>query len=339
MVGTTHHIFTVEKGVAHELQINLDIVVAMNCNDLHVNVQDASGDRIMAGETLKKEATTWLTWSSGRQHEGLSKYFGHSERNSQAWDKNAAAQQLRQYTKEDDVHDFLSLARGKRRFAKTPRLRNNPDACRVFGSLEGNKVQGDFHITARGHGYMELGEHLDHRRFNFTHHINELSFGPFYPSLHNPLDDTVASTEAHFHKFQYYLSVVPTIYTDAFADLTELEAPNPKHPSYNPYAFAPHTVFTNQYAVTEQSHAVGEQGVPGVFVKYDIEPILLTVSEEWGGIIGLAIRCVNVIAGVLVAGGWLVKMSEWALDMWGKRRRRNGPDSGLLAVPEKQGLA
>jgi hypothetical protein len=28
--------------------------------------------------------------------------------------------------------------------------------------MEGNKVQGDFHITARGHGYMEMGQHLDH---------------------------------------------------------------------------------------------------------------------------------------------------------------------------------
>jgi hypothetical protein len=36
------------------------------------------------------------------------------------------------------------------------------DACRIYGSLEGNKVQGDFHITARGHGYRENAPHLDH---------------------------------------------------------------------------------------------------------------------------------------------------------------------------------
>ncbi|TXC85859.1 hypothetical protein FS847_35425, partial [Streptomyces sp. ISID311] len=36
------------------------------------------------------------------------------------------------------------------------------DSCRVYGSLELNKVQGDFHITARGHGYMEMGAHLEH---------------------------------------------------------------------------------------------------------------------------------------------------------------------------------
>jgi hypothetical protein len=66
---------------------------------------------------------------------------------------------------EEDVHDYLGKARGKKKFAKTPRLRGkDADACRIYGSLDGNKVQGDFHITARGHGYMEFGQHLDHRR-------------------------------------------------------------------------------------------------------------------------------------------------------------------------------
>ncbi|CAG8590907.1 2527_t:CDS:2, partial [Scutellospora calospora] len=33
----------------------------MRCEDLHVNVQDASGDRILAGSTLNKDPTTWNT--------------------------------------------------------------------------------------------------------------------------------------------------------------------------------------------------------------------------------------------------------------------------------------
>lgn len=78
-------------------------------------------------------------------------------------------QQDVQYKTEEDVHDYLGAARkGKRKFPQTPKLRRKMEgegeACRVFGSLEGNKVQGDFHITARGHGYMEFGEHLDHSR-------------------------------------------------------------------------------------------------------------------------------------------------------------------------------
>jgi hypothetical protein len=66
---------------------------------------------------------------------------------------------------EEHVHDIIAAAGPGRKhmFAKTPRLKGLIDSCRVFGSLDVNKVQGDFHITARGHGYQEWGhEHLDH---------------------------------------------------------------------------------------------------------------------------------------------------------------------------------
>ena len=83
----------------------------------------------------------------------------------------------------------------------------NQDACRIFGALEIHKCQGDFHITARGHGYQSFGaEHLDHnsmalldalltKEINFTHIIDEFSFGEYFPNIHNPLDDTVESTD------------------------------------------------------------------------------------------------------------------------------------------------
>jgi len=68
---------------------------------------------------------------------------------------------------EEDTHvgHVLGEVRSqKRKFGKTPRVKRGLEAkaCRVYGSLEGNKVQGDFHLTARGHGYMEFGQHLDH---------------------------------------------------------------------------------------------------------------------------------------------------------------------------------
>jgi len=179
MVGTTTHTFSVEKGIAHDLQINLDIVVAMRCRDLHINVQDASGDRVMAGEKLKKDPTLWSTWgnkqttSSGR---GVGVDGGWTE--TPQWEK----QQALQYAHEDDVHDYLGAAAGKRKFAKTPRLRGGEaysDSCRVYGTLEANKVQGDFHITARGHGYMEFGEHLDHS----SAHKHPFPIFPNMPSM------------------------------------------------------------------------------------------------------------------------------------------------------------
>lgn len=39
------------------------------------------------------------------------------------------------------------------------------NSCRIYGELEIHKCQGDFHITARGHGYQQFGaNHLDHDR-------------------------------------------------------------------------------------------------------------------------------------------------------------------------------
>lgn len=37
------------------------------------------------------------------------------------------------------------------------------NSCRIYGNLEIHKCNGDFHITAQGHGYQQFGgEHLDH---------------------------------------------------------------------------------------------------------------------------------------------------------------------------------
>ena len=66
MAGNTTHTFSVEPGVARTLQLNLDVVVAMQCADLHINIQDASGDRILAGDALAKDRTTWAQWSGGK---------------------------------------------------------------------------------------------------------------------------------------------------------------------------------------------------------------------------------------------------------------------------------
>ena len=128
------------------MQINLDIVIPMQCGDLNINVQDASGDRILAGDMLKRDATSWRQWTGGHKLE--------------------SGDMIKEQEEDTHVGHVLGEVRSqKRKFKKTPRLRRGDiaDSCRIFGSLEGNKVQGDFHITARGHGYMEFAQHLDHK--------------------------------------------------------------------------------------------------------------------------------------------------------------------------------
>ena len=135
--------------------------------------------------------------------------------------------------------------------------------------------------------------------------MSELSFGPFYPSLVNPLDRTINVASANFYKFQYFISIVPTV-----------------------YRASGHILATNQYAVTEQSKAIAETAIPGIFVKYDIEPLMLAVEETRSGLLRLLVKLVNVLSGVVVAGHWVFVLSSWLGEAW--RGRRRGGGDGLI---------
>lgn len=304
--GYQTHSFSVEKGVGHDMQINLDMVIAMSCVDINVNVQDAAGDTILAGEMLKRDPTNWAQWVDKKGMHALGT-------NTQG--RSLTGEDYLEHKEgfgEENVRDIVATAGGmKVKFAKTPKIRGHPpegDSCRIYGSLYVNKVQGDFHVTARGHGYQEFGFHLDHSNFNFSHIISELSFGDFYPSLLNPLDGTISTSPNHFQKYQYFVSIVPTIYS--------IES-----------SYSSRIVNTNQYAVTDQSQMVGERSVPGVFFKYDIEPMLLIVEESRDGLIQFLVKVVNVVSGVLVTGHWGFTLTEWAISI---SKKKKGRSEGVL---------
>jgi hypothetical protein len=163
LAGNETHSFAVEKGVGHNLQINMDTVVKMKCDEVHINVQDAAGDRILAADVLRRDPTNWRRWVDMRGVHILGK------------DEHGRVVTGEDYHEvhdegfgEEHVHDIVAMAGKKAKFAKTPKLyrgKSSADSCRIYGSLSVNKVQGDFHITARGHGYQEFGAtgHLDHQ--------------------------------------------------------------------------------------------------------------------------------------------------------------------------------
>ncbi|DAA78530.1 TPA_exp: Uncharacterized protein A8136_4506 [Trichophyton benhamiae CBS 112371] len=324
--GHENHHFSVERGVSQEMQLNIDTVVAMPCDDVRINIQDAAGDHILAGDLLTQEPTSWGAWNremNQRRSGGSPEYQTLNKEDS-----------LRLEEQEEDLHveHVLGEVRRsrKKKFPKSPKLKKSDavDSCRVFGSLEGNKVQGNLHITARGFGYFEWGRATNPHSLNFTHLITELSFGPHYGRLLNPLDKTVSSTSINFYKYQYHLSVVPTIYTKSghidpnrrsLPDTSTITAKDSKT-----------TVSTNQYAVTSYSQPIQPRidATPGIFFKYNIEPILLIVSQERDSLLALMVRLVNVVSGVLVTGGWLFQIGSWAMETMRKRRRLTS--DGLL---------
>ncbi|KAI5300993.1 hypothetical protein KEM56_002054 [Ascosphaera pollenicola] len=319
--GSESHHFSVEKGVSRQIQMNIDIVVKMPCDTVRVNMQDIAGDHVIAAALLSREPTNWDVWNKKMNT------ISHGVHQYQALNSEDPH---RAHEREEDQHakhvvDEISW-NYRKTFKKTPKLKHHEaeDSCRIFGSLEGNKIAADIHITPRGHGYFEMGGHLDHSAFNFSHMISEFSFGRWYPSLLNPLDQTIATTEEHSYAYQYFLNIVPTIYTTAgIVDPYTQGVPDWSTMSWRQRA---NTLFTNQYAVTSQSQAIEQNmqryRIPGIFFKFNVEPILLIVSAQRGSLLALLVRLVNLSSGVLATGGWLYWLSGWAVEVLGRKRKQ-----------------
>ena len=123
---------------------------------------------------------------------------------------------------------------------------------------------------------------------NLSHVITEFSFGPYFPDITQPLDDSFEMTQERtsrqqpcsqlrttdpsvldFTAFQYYLHVVPTTYI----------APRS------------HPLQTNQYSVTHYTRTFQHgQGTPGIFFKFDLDPMTITIHQKTSSFIQLMIR-------------------------------------------------
>ena len=78
-----------------------------------------------------------------------------------------------------------------------------------------------------------------------------------------------------------------------------------------------------------------ERAVPGIFFKFDIEPILLTVRAERDGFLRALVRIVNVVSGVLVGGGWCYQLLGWGREIMGGKKRDFG--NGVLTGRAEKG--
>ena len=117
---------------------------------------------------------------------------------------------------------------------------------------------------------------------NSSHLIHELSFGPYFPRIVEPLENSVEVTTNHFATYEYFVSIVPTIYVDTHG----------------------HELYTNQYSVTDYvrlpARENGENRAPGIFIKYDVEPLTMVVQERTTSWISFLVRLAGVLGGVWV---------------------------------------
>ncbi|XP_002530273.2 endoplasmic reticulum-Golgi intermediate compartment protein 3 [Ricinus communis] len=163
------------------------------------------------------------------------------------------------------------------------------EGCNIYGSLEVNKVAGNFHFSP-GKGLHQSSFFIQDLlvfqgdSYNISHTINRLAFGDYFPGVVNPLDGVPWVHETPNGMHQYFLKVVPTIYTDIRG----------------------RTVRSNQYSVTEhfkKSEFARLDSPPGVFFFYDFSPIKVIFKEEHISFLHFMTNICAIIGGIFTIAG------------------------------------
>ncbi|MQL91473.1 hypothetical protein Taro_024083 [Colocasia esculenta] len=165
------------------------------------------------------------------------------------------------------------------------------EGCNIYGFLEVNKVAGNFHF-APGKSFQQANMHVhdllafQKESFNISHKINRLAFGEYFPGVVNPLDSVQWVQHTQHGMYQYFIKVVPTVYTDITG----------------------RTIQSNQFSVTEhfRSDNIGHQhSLPGVFFFYDLSPIKVTFTEGHVSFLHFLTNVCAIVGGVFTVSGIL----------------------------------
>lgn len=194
------------------------------------------------------------------------------------------------------------------------------EGCRVSGSAQLNRIDGNLHFAA-GPGFQNIRGHfhddslyIQHPNLNFNHIINHLSFGKAVEPTKkgkvmgiekvtvNPLDghSMFPPRDAHFLQYSYYAKIVPTRY----------EGLNKKN-----------MVETAQFSSTFHIRPVGggsdddhpntvhqRGGSPSMWINFEMSPLKVINREEHGqSWSGFVLNCITSIGGVLAVGTVLDK--------------------------------
>ncbi|XP_015981925.1 endoplasmic reticulum-Golgi intermediate compartment protein 3 isoform X2 [Rousettus aegyptiacus] len=169
------------------------------------------------------------------------------------------------------------------------------EGCQVYGFLEVNKVAGNFHFAPgksfqQSHVHVHAVEIHDLQSFgldniNMTHYIRHLSFGEDYPGIVNPLDRTNVTAPQASMMFQYFVKVVPTVYMKLDGEVLR----------------------TNQFSVTRHEKVanglLGDQGLPGVFVLYELSPMMVKLTEKHRSFTHFLTGVCAIIGGMFTVAG------------------------------------
>ncbi|KAJ6912413.1 endoplasmic reticulum-Golgi intermediate compartment protein 3-like [Populus alba x Populus x berolinensis] len=178
---------------------------------------------------------------------------------------------------------------------KVKQALENGEGCRVYGVLDVQRVAGNFHISVHGLNIFVAQMIFDGaKHVNVSHIIHDLSFGPKYPGIHNPLDGTTRSLHETSGTFKYYIKIVPTEYRYISKEVLP----------------------TNQFSVTEYFSPMTDfdRTWPAVYFLYDLSPITVTIKEERRSFLHFITRLCAVLGGTFALTGmldrWMCRLLE-----------------------------
>lgn len=286
-------LYSVDTDFDSKLKVNVDITVAMNCENIGADIMDSTNQnnahtygRLIEEPTFFELTPKQLSqWNLIRDVNNYLRNEYHS---------------LQEFLWKSDVLTQPKFGRDL-----PPREvagKGLPDACRLYGTLIVNKVSGNFHITVGKHipdlpiGHAHISLFTNERDYNFSHRIEKFSFGEYVPSVINPLEGEEKITESRSHLYQYYLKVVST----------EVQTSELSLKSY-------------QYATSERDRAVdhssGSHGIPGIYFKYDIDAICVKVINDNVPLWKFLVRLCGIIGGIYATSGIISTFANSIVDV------------------------
>ncbi|KAH7928313.1 DUF1692-domain-containing protein [Leucogyrophana mollusca] len=275
--GWTDYEFSVDEPDSSHMNVNVDMVVNMPCQYLSVDLRDVVGDRLYLSKGFHRDGTVFDIGQATTLKE-----------HAQALSARQAVAQSKK------SRGFFSIFRRSTEPGYRPTYNHQKDgsACRIYGTLTVKKVTANLHITSLGHGYTS-NVHVPHDKMNMSHVITEFSFGPYFPDISQPLDYSFELANKPWMAYQYFLHVVPTDYIVG----------------------GDWAMHTNQYSVTHYTRTLNDhEGTPGIFFKFDLDPLLITIHQRTTSMVQLIIRCVGVIGGVFTCASYFLRVTVRAVE-------------------------
>uniref|UniRef100_A0AAQ6AGE3 Endoplasmic reticulum-Golgi intermediate compartment protein n=1 Tax=Amphiprion ocellaris TaxID=80972 RepID=A0AAQ6AGE3_AMPOC len=155
------------------------------------------------------------------------------------------------------------------------------EGCQVYGFLEVNKVAGNFHF-APGKSFQQSHVHV-HDLQSFG--LDNVSFAFMSLSVCVNIDILTKPLLTASMMYQYFVKIVPTIYMKTDGEVVK----------------------TNQFSVTRHEKVanglIGDQGLPGVFVLYELSPMMVKFTEKHRSFTHFLTGVCAIIGGVFTVAG------------------------------------